>query len=329
MAKTKVESDKEDLREASNPKWFRQVLGQFPTGVCVITALPPDDQPVGMAVGSFTSVSLDPPMVAFLPDKSSSTWPKVKRAGRFCVNILGAEQEHICRQFASKAKNKFEGIEYKLSNGGSPIVDNCVAWIDCEIQSDQEAGDHYIVIGSVKDLQIEAGSLPLIFFQGGYGKFSPLSLTAQDPLGKMTGKLRLIQFARSKMEELADKISAKCSATVQVDGELVIAAIAGNPENHSLNTLVGQRLPFMPPTGNIFIAWDNEDEIEDWLSEVVPAEKKARYRENIQIVRQPGLLAWVVDRSTAGVCRDAAALRGKSKAKAEYRSKRPYPESVL
>lgn len=164
-----------------DPKRFRQVLGQYPTGVCVITAIQEDKEPAAMVVGSFTSVSLDPPLVAFLPDRASSSWPKIQGAGKFCVNILGADQEDVCRRLASKAADKFIGTLYRLSPLGSPIIEQSVAWIDCDLQAIHEAGDHYIVIGRVHDLQIEQGGLPLVFFQGSYGQFSPLGLvTAQE-----------------------------------------------------------------------------------------------------------------------------------------------------
>src|SRR5881628_1456257 len=81
---------------------FRDVLGHFPTGVAVVTGLDPDGNPAGMAVGSFSSVSLDPPLVAFMPDRSSTSWPKFRDAGSFCVNILGAGQESVCRTFATR-----------------------------------------------------------------------------------------------------------------------------------------------------------------------------------------------------------------------------------
>jgi 3-hydroxy-9,10-secoandrosta-1,3,5(10)-triene-9,17-dione monooxygenase reductase component len=161
-----------DERHARNPKWFRQVLGHYPTGVCVVTAMQADGKPVGMAVGSFTSVSLDPPLVAFLPDRSSSSWPKIQDTGRFCVNVLGADHEPICRQFASKAADKFEGLSYRLSASGSPIIDAAIAWIDCDIHAVHEAGDHYIVLGLVNGLEHRPSEGPLLFFQGKYGRFS-------------------------------------------------------------------------------------------------------------------------------------------------------------
>tara|TARA_R110000796_G_scaffold252001_1_gene384775 strand:+ start:17974 stop:18486 length:513 start_codon:yes stop_codon:yes gene_type:complete len=161
-------------RHVSNPQWFRTVLGQYPTGVCAITAMDSEGNVSGMAVGSFTSVSLDPPLVAFLPDRSSTSWPKIERAGKFCVNVLSNQQLDVCKRFASKAEDKFAGLAYTLSKNGSPVLDGVVAWIDCDLDAVHEAGDHYIVLGAVRDLQVESDSSALLFYRGGYGGFAPL-----------------------------------------------------------------------------------------------------------------------------------------------------------
>ena len=165
--------------EGSSPdaRWFRQVLGQYPTGVTVVTANCAGT-PVGMVVGSFTSVSLDPMLVAFFPDKSSTTWPKIRPTGLFCVNVLSADQETVCRAFTAKAPDKFDRTGWRLATSGSPILGGVVAWIDCDIWSVIDAGDHFIVIGRVRDLDMPNPALPLVFFRGGYGRFLPLSLAA-------------------------------------------------------------------------------------------------------------------------------------------------------
>jgi 3-hydroxy-9,10-secoandrosta-1,3,5(10)-triene-9,17-dione monooxygenase reductase component len=159
----------------TDPKTFRRVLGHFPTGVCVITAMQADGRPVGMAVGSFTSVSLNPPLVAFFPDRSSSSWPKIEAAGHFCVNVLAEHQESVCRAFASKAEDKFAEIPYRLSAKGVPILEDIIAWIDCDLHAIHEAGDHFIVLGEVHALDVEQPHKPLLFFQGVYGQFSPFT----------------------------------------------------------------------------------------------------------------------------------------------------------
>ena len=99
-----------DTRRDITPALYRTVLGHFPTGVAAITSIGADGAPVGMTIGSFVSVSLDPPLVAFLPDKGSSTFPKIREAGFFCVNVLGADQEHVCRAFAARGTDKFAGL---------------------------------------------------------------------------------------------------------------------------------------------------------------------------------------------------------------------------
>lgn len=152
---------------------FRKTLGHYPTGVCAITAMQ-EGKAVAMIVGSFTSVSLTPPLVAFFPDGNSTSWPKIRDAGRFCVNVLGAHQHKLCRLLSSKADDKFDKLSYRLSQAGLPILDDVVAWIDCDMHSVEEAGDHFIVLGRVEHLAVEQAASPLLFFQGGFGQFSAL-----------------------------------------------------------------------------------------------------------------------------------------------------------
>lgn len=161
--------------EAIDGATFRRVLGHYPTGVCVVTAVEPDGNPTAMVVGSFTSVSLSPPLVAFFPDRSSTSWPRIERAGRFCVNVLGSHQQDLCRRFSAKSGDKFAGLEYRLSENGSPVLEDVVAWIDCTLDAVHEAGDHFIVLGRVIELDIARADQPLLFFRGEYGNFAPLS----------------------------------------------------------------------------------------------------------------------------------------------------------
>lgn len=150
---------------------FRQVLGHFPTGVTVVTAAGADGV-VGLAIGSFASVSLDPPLVAFFPDKGSSSWPKIEATGGFCVNVLAEDQEEVCRRFASKAEDKFAGLGWEPAASGAPILNGVLAWIDCTVDSVVAAGDHWCVTGRVRDLDVARDGGPLLFFRGGYGRFA-------------------------------------------------------------------------------------------------------------------------------------------------------------
>jgi flavin reductase (DIM6/NTAB) family NADH-FMN oxidoreductase RutF len=163
--------------EALGQARFREVLGQYPTGVAVVTGLSPDGEPLGMTVGSFTSVSLSPPLVAFLPAKESSSWRALRQArGGFCVNVLGAGQEDVGRQIAVRKSGKFDGIDWAPSPSGNPVIKGCVAYIDCATHAIQDAGDHYIVIGRVRALDVLASGYPLLFYRGGYGSFSPTAM---------------------------------------------------------------------------------------------------------------------------------------------------------
>lgn len=147
---------------------FRRILGHYPTGVCAITAMAGNGKPVGLIVGSFTSVSLDPPLVGFFPDRSSTSWPRVEAAGRFCVNVLSDCQQGVCRSLAAKGDDKFADVDFSLSALGSPIIDGAVVWIDCELDAVHEAGDHFIVIGRVHGLDLHHEGSPMIFHKGGY-----------------------------------------------------------------------------------------------------------------------------------------------------------------
>jgi len=152
---------------------FRHVLGHFPTGVTVVSA-DAGDGPVGMAVGSFTSVSLDPPLVAFLPAKSASAWPGIEKAGHFCVNVLSDAQADVSGVFSAKVEDRFAEVDWRTAATGAPVIDKCLAWIDCEIEAVHEGGDHWIVVGRVVELEAAETGGPLLFFRGGYGRHEPL-----------------------------------------------------------------------------------------------------------------------------------------------------------
>ena len=154
---------------------FRQVLGNYPTGVCVITALDDANNPAGMVVGSFTSVSLTPPLVGFLPDKGSSSWPHIEQFGHFCVNVLGSDQQSVCRQVATRGPEKFAGVEYTMTPRKLPVIANSLACIECSIHSVTDAGDHWFVLGHVLSLEVLRDGDPMLFHRGRYGGFAEIA----------------------------------------------------------------------------------------------------------------------------------------------------------
>jgi flavin reductase (DIM6/NTAB) family NADH-FMN oxidoreductase RutF len=153
-----------------DPDEYRRVLGHLPTGVTVVTAVV-DGEPIGMAVGSFFSVSLDPPLVGWCPAVTSGTWQKMRDGDAFCVNVLAADQQDTCMAFATRKEDKYEGIDWEPAATGSPALAGSLAVIDCTFDAVHRAGDHDIVVGRVQELRAIDGE-PLIFNQGDYGTFA-------------------------------------------------------------------------------------------------------------------------------------------------------------
>ena len=158
-------------------KQFRSVLGHFPTGVTVVTGVD-GEAPAGFTIGSFTSVSLDPPLVGFLPMTSSTTWTAIAPSGRFCVNVLSRGQADLCWKFAKTGNEaeRFTDVAWRPGPTGSPIIERAVAWIDCEVEQVYEMGDHLFVLGRVVALDADADHdgnepHPLLFFKGTLGGF--------------------------------------------------------------------------------------------------------------------------------------------------------------
>ncbi len=152
-----------------DPDQFRNVLSHWATGVAVVTSMH-DDKPVGLAVTSFTSVSLDPPLVLFCADKGSRSWPKIEESGRYCVNLLRHHQEHVSNTFAGKDQDKFAEIDWSPSEQGSPVLSEALGWIDCTLFDVVEVGDHFLAIGRVVDAYHDEDGHPLLFFRSKYGQ---------------------------------------------------------------------------------------------------------------------------------------------------------------
>lgn len=156
-----------------DPKDFRRVLGQFPTGVTVVTANV-DGTPIGVAIGSFASISLDPPLVGFFLGNQSGSGAAIEAAGHFCVNVLASDQVELCGVMASRGDNKFEGVAHSPApTSGAPVFPGAMATIDCSLHSVVEAGDHNLIIGTVQHLEAGDGASPMVFFGGNYGTFGP------------------------------------------------------------------------------------------------------------------------------------------------------------
>jgi 3-hydroxy-9,10-secoandrosta-1,3,5(10)-triene-9,17-dione monooxygenase reductase component len=155
---------------ADEPELFRRILGHFATGVVVVTAF--DSEPIGMTCQSFSSVSLDPPLVMFCPGHASVTWPRIRAVGTFAVNILAEDQLETCQRFAVSGGSKFDGVDWHTGRSGVPILEGVVAYVECRLESVYAGGDHDIVTGRPLYVGEDPSLEPLLFFRSRYGRFS-------------------------------------------------------------------------------------------------------------------------------------------------------------
>ena len=153
---------------------YRKTLGTFTTGVTIITTQS-EGSYYGFTANSFTSVSLDPPLVLFCVNKEATFAEVVTKSKYFGINILTAEQEALSNKFANPAlvnNKRFEGVDYTISDMGCPIISGCLAYLDCSQFSISEAGTHYVVMGTVEHFERYRQESPLIYYGGGYRKLS-------------------------------------------------------------------------------------------------------------------------------------------------------------
>ncbi|MGQ1157926.1 flavin reductase [Acinetobacter baumannii] len=154
----------------------RKLFSLLPTGVVAITGMTEDDKPTGLVVGTFQSLSLEPALVTFCVDKSSSTWPVLRNKGKFTANILSTSQLDVCKALGRKGDEKFKGLSYQDSPIGTPRLAQSVAWIDCQVLSEVIAGDHFMIVGAIK--AFEFGTENALIFSGGkFGECQPLPTT--------------------------------------------------------------------------------------------------------------------------------------------------------
>lgn len=276
------------MSQAIDAALFRETLGHYPTGVAVVTAVGEDGSPDGMVVGTFSSVSLDPPLIAFFPAIGSGSFERLRTAETFCVNVLASDQEPLCRQIAMRKEGKFDGVRWRPGPLGSPILEDAVSWIECTYEDVREAGDHYVVLGRVHGLAVERSTLPLLFFQGGYGRFSPGSfIAAPDP--ELIQAARLAETIRTEVESLSAEFGVNCSVLAKIRNDAV-QVLAANGGAVTEPIPLGHRQPIIPPLGAVFMVNSTPAEIDGWLGRAPDAdhERRERYGELLDKVRARG-----------------------------------------
>jgi flavin reductase (DIM6/NTAB) family NADH-FMN oxidoreductase RutF len=147
---------------------YRRTCAKFATGITVVTTLDNDGHPHGMTVNSFTSVSLDPPLVLVSIDLRNSILGHFISTSWFGINVLAEHQEQLSRRFSSTAENRFLDVSWRAGIAGTPLLDGVLAQIECAVVQTFEAGDHTILIGEVRNATCREGK-PLLFFDSKYG----------------------------------------------------------------------------------------------------------------------------------------------------------------
>lgn len=274
-----------DVSEAStrpDPARFREVLGHYPTGVVVVTGIAADGTPAGMVIGSFTSVSLEPPVVAYLPGKSSGSFARLRDAETFCINVLSADQEHLCRLFAGKSEDKFAGVPWRPAPSGAPILAAAVAWIECSPRDVIDVGDHYIVLGDTIALGVQNAVPPLLFFQGGYGRFSHGSLVLPGGLDFIRS-VQSAELLRDQLDGIARDFRAQCDVFVRDGRDGVRVFSANESPMGTVGTLVGARIPIVAPLQPLFVSEGSASE-SDWTA-VAALDAQSRHDALEQLAR--------------------------------------------
>lgn len=301
-----------------DPHELGDVLGNYPTGVCVITALAPDGQALAMVVGSFASVSREPPLVSFMPTRTSTSFAQLRQAQGFVVNVVAHDQIDLVRRLTRSDRTKMDGESWSPSpRSGAPILEGVVAAIECETHSVLDAGDHHIVLGAVTGVRTVRPTIPLLYFRGGYGEFAPTSFVATESRG-LSGALAGAQSLRGQLEHAAREFGGEVTVFGRIAGDSVALATAPAPGGDQI-TRLGARYPVAPPIGALYLAWSDEREQRAWLDKAVSATaaERAEHRRQLGDARAHGWSVSVIaddeaewpDRAVAGDPGEAVRLR--------------------
>ena len=274
-----------------DPHVFREVMGHYPTGVVVVTGRDSEGDILAMVVGTFNSVSLDPPLVSFMPMMTSRTFAKMRECSSLCINILGGEQEDIVLTIAQRWENKLDGIEWFPSPSGDPVLSESIAWIDTTIWNTVEAGDHWIVLCRVNDMAVANPVSPLIFFQGGYGSFVSTSLMARMD-HEILPAIHAAHGARAEVEALANSIGCEVSVFTAVSCDEMATVLSATGVGVDREEGLAHRVPMVPPIGDSYVFSRPIEEQERWVDKLreASAEVKDMHRMRLEFVREHGYL---------------------------------------
>jgi len=284
---------------------MREVLGQYPTGVAVITAIADDGEALAMVVGTFSSVSLDPPLVGFMPMKTSYVFGRMRSATGFVVNLLAHDQEVLCRELTRSIPNKLDEVAWTPSETiGAPILPETLAYVECTFHSVLEGGDHYIVLGEVLHLESKRSESPLIFLQGGFGGFMPpafLRSTDQE----LARAVSTAQRYEREIAEIANSMRAVVEVFARIGHDAAVVATT-DPEAEYSGQFLGARYPLAPPFGEHFIALGGDED--EWFARArgMGSEDVEHFRQRLDLVRRQGWTYTISDPERSAELFDAA-----------------------
>ncbi|KIL73273.1 flavin reductase family protein [Bacillus badius] len=157
------------MDKAEKQLLFKEVMGNYPTGVTIVTGVSEDGTPVGLTVNSFASVSLDPLMILWSIDHGVSTIKAFTEGGKFAVHVLAGEQQELCKTFATKGVDRFSQCKWEMSETGLPIIEAAFGVFECETFQAVEAGDHTVLIGNVTNIRLDKEKDPMLYHRRCFG----------------------------------------------------------------------------------------------------------------------------------------------------------------
>ena len=276
------------LTQAVDSRLFRDVLGHYPTGVVAVTGMSPQGSPLAMVVGTFSSVSLDPPLVMFMPATGSATYAALRESPVFCINVFAHDQTDETRTLAQRDPNKFDKVSWVMSDKGVPQIENAVAFIHCTRVKEIESGDHNIVLCEVVDVEVARPVNPLVFFQGGYGGFAPRGGTAYVDAG-LIAAVRAAEVAHPQLARLAERFDCEALALVKIGDHDQTIGAAARGDSVQTPSRLGTRIPLIPPLNEASVAW-NSDYADKWVARRFPQDPEAieQYRARLEATRAQG-----------------------------------------
>jgi flavin reductase (DIM6/NTAB) family NADH-FMN oxidoreductase RutF/DNA-binding IclR family transcriptional regulator len=287
--------------QSEKSQWWRAVLGEYPTGVSLLTAKPADGELLAMVVGTFMAVSQDPPLVGVLVDRASTTFPKIAAVGSFAVSVLGASHEQLSRDIAAKSPERFARAAFADRSAPHPHLEDAVAWFDTVIERRESFGDHDLVVGRVTDFGVgAAGSeLPLLFRRAGYGTFAAPSEPYD--LRSFVDRMNLTTRAAGDLAEAAEELGVPITVNTQI-GDAVVTVGVATPARTSVDrSRIGRSFPFAAPVAPVFAAWAPEQRLHAWMEasrHLLGRVERAQIAKQLEGVRRRG--CGLVARSATG-----------------------------